>query len=346
MGMSYRDYMDEENAGKVYERFHEVFMEGRSIKAFEWEQIRKNGSPMYVEASIMLNRNARGEPVGFQGIVRDITERKEAEKERVRQEMRLLQAQKMETIGTLASGIAHDFNNMLSGILGYTELLKHELSEEGRALTYCEQIIGAGTRARDLVTQILSFSREYKAQREPVQAHLIVEEAVKLLRVAIPSTIEIVSMIDRSSGMVLCDSTQIHQIVMNLCTNAFHAMEESGGVLKVELSNSHLDTAFTETCPSLRPGPHAILSVSDTGCGMDEETRKHIFEPFFTTKEKGKGTGLGLAMVQRIVRSLNGEITVESALSIGSIFTVYLPYINDGQEVASIEQTDTTSYNS
>ncbi|MGD0819437.1 MAG: PAS domain S-box protein [Desulfomonilia bacterium] len=331
-GMNYLDYMDEENARKVFERFHQVFQTGKSIKAFEWEQIRKNGSPMFVEASIMLIRNARGEPVGFQGIVRDITERKEAEQERVRQEMRFIQAQKMETIGALASGIAHDFNNILSGILGFSELLRHDLPEGSRSTAYCEQITGAGMRARDLVQQILSFSRSYKAHREPICVYPVVEEALKLLRATIPTTIEINSFIDKVSGVVYCDATEIHQIVMNLCTNAFHSMEETGGILGVCLCETVLEADFTARYPSLEPGPHVVLSVSDTGCGMDDETRKHIFEPFFTTKEQGKGTGLGLATVQRIASSLNGEIILESAPNRGSTFTIYLPCIKKERE--------------
>jgi two-component system cell cycle sensor histidine kinase/response regulator CckA len=325
MGMSYRDYMDEENARKVYEQFHQVFLTDKSIKAFEWEQIRKNGSSMYVEASIMLIRNARGEPVGFQGIVRDITERKEAENERARQEMRLLQAQKMEAIGTLASGIAHDFNNMLSGILGYGELIKQELPEGSRGLAYCDQITRAGKRARELVQQILSFSREYKAQRELIQVRLIMEEALKLLRATIPTNIEIQSSLDKASSMVNCDPTEIHQIVMNLCTNAYQAMETTGGTMRVGLSTSTLDEHFTADYPNLQPGTYVVFSVSDTGCGMDMETRKHIFDPFFTTKEKGKGTGFGLATVQRIVNALKGEITIDTSLNKGSTFTIYLP---------------------
>ena len=331
-GMNYQDYMDEENARKVFERFHQVFQTGKSIKAFEWEQIRKNGNPMYVEASIMLIRNARGDPSGFQGIVRDITERKEAEQERVRQEMRFIQAQKMETIGALASGIAHDFNNMLSGILGFSELLRHDLPEGSRSAAYCEQITSAGMRARELVQQILSFSRSYKAHREPIRVYPVVEEALKLLRATIPTTIKINSCIDKVSGVVYCDATEIHQIVMNLCTNAFHSMEETGGILGVGLCETVLEADFTARYPSLETGPHVVLSVSDTGCGMDDETRKHIFEPFFTTKEQGKGTGLGLATVQRIASSLNGEIILESAPNRGSTFTIYLPCIKKEQK--------------
>ncbi len=325
MGMNYKEYMDETNARKVYEQFHHVFVSGKSVNAFEWEQIRKNGSPMYVEASIMLIRNARGEPVGFQGIVRNITERKEAENERARQEMRLLQAQKIEAIGTLAGGIAHDFNNMLSGILGYGDLVKRELPEGSNARAYCDQITNAGIRARELVQQILSFSRTYKVQREPIHVNLIVEEALKLLRATIPTNIEIQSAFDSAMDMVYCDPTEIHQIVMNLCTNAYQAMETTGGTLNVNLSASTLDMQCIADYPNLQPGPHVVLSVSDTGCGMDLETRKHIFDPFFTTKEMGKGTGFGLTTVQRIVNDLKGEIALDSSLNNGSTFTVYLP---------------------
>jgi PAS domain S-box-containing protein len=324
-GMNYRDYMDEENARKVFEKFHEAFLTGIPIKAFEWEQIQKNGSPMFVEASIMLIRNARGQPVGFQGIVRDITERKEAENERARQEMRLLQAQRMEAIGTLASGVAHDFNNILSGILGYGDLIRKDMLEGSRSLIYCDQIINAGLRARELVQQILSFSRIYKADREPIHINLIVDEALKLLRATIPTFIDIQSFIDAASSMVYCDPTEIHQIVMNLCTNAYQAMEDTGGTMTVQLRTSTSDDDVFAGSPSIRPESHVVLSVSDTGCGMDENTRKHIFDPFFTTKEKGKGTGLGLTTVQRIVKALNGEITIATSLNKGTTFTIYLP---------------------
>jgi PAS domain S-box-containing protein len=342
-GMNYQGYMDQENARKVFEQFHQVFKTGKSIKAFEWEQIRKNGNPMYVEASIMLIRNARGEPVGFQGIVRDITERKEAENERVRQEIRLLQAQKMEAIGTLSSGIAHDFNNMLSGILGYGELLKRELEDGSRTRAYCEQILSSSMRARDLVAQILSFSRTYKATREPIEVYPLVEDAIKLLQATIPTTIEIVSSIDTHAGKVCGDPTEVHQIVMNLCTNAFHSMETSGGILSVDIYPLTLDGHFTARYPRLNTGPHVVISVSDTGCGIDEETRKHIFEPYFTTKEQGKGTGLGLATVHRIVTALNGEIILESTLNKGSTFTIYLPCVSQGQEEARVKHPGSES---
>jgi len=324
-GMNYQEYMDEVNARKVFEKFHEVFRTGKSIKAFEWEQIRKNGSPMFVEASIMLIRNARGEPIGFQGIVRDITDRKAAEQEQARQEMRLMQAQKMEAIGTLASGIAHDFNNMLSGILGYSDLVKRSLPSDSQMHAYCDQIISTGLRARELVHQILSFSRIDRAERKPVPVFPIMQEALKLLRVTIPTFIEIQSVIEPLPMKVNCDPTEIHQIIMNLCTNAYQAMEESGGVLDISLRSSTAEDGEAFRLPGVKPESHVVLAISDTGCGMDEETRKHIFDPFFSTKDKGKGTGLGLATVQRIVTALQGEIVVESMVNKGSSFTIFLP---------------------
>jgi PAS domain S-box-containing protein len=331
-GMNYKGYMDEVNARKVFEKFHEVYQTGRSIKAFEWEQIRKNGSPMYVEASIMLIRNARGEPVGFQGIVRDIADRKAAENEQARQEMRLMQAQKMEAIGTLASGIAHDFNNMLSGILGYGDLVKRSLPAGSQVHAYCDQIISTGLRARELVQQILSFSRIYRAQREPIPLHPILHEALKLLHVTIPTSIEIRSSIEPLPAKVNCDPTEIHQIVMNLCTNAYQAMEQSGGILDISLRASTLEDRGASGVPGIMPESHVVLTISDNGCGMDDETRKHIFDPFFTTKEQGKGTGLGLATVQRIVTALQGEIAISSELNKGSTFTIFLPCVKGVKE--------------
>jgi len=332
MGMSYRTYVDKANAKKVFEVFHEVFVTKKPIKAFDWELKKKDGSVMSVEASVSLLKDAKGEPMGFQGIVRDITERKHAERERDRYELRLAQAQKMEAIGTLAGGIAHDFNNMLSAILGYGELVKSETPLESRAHSYCDQVLNAALRARELVQQILSFGRMYKAQREPVQVHLIINEALKLLGATIPTSIEIRSSIEKVSTEVFADPTEIHQIIMNLCTNAYQAMEEAGGILSIELTRMTLDELTRKSFTDLGSGPYLRLRVRDTGCGMDEHVRKHIFDPFFTTKAPGKGTGLGLATVHRIVKDLKGELSLESEPGKGTTFTIYLPCSKKGTE--------------
>lgn len=334
MGMNYTQYMDETNAKKVFDMFHSVYLTGQPTKAFDWELMDKNGHKIYAEASVALRRDSKNSPIGFRGIVRDITERKELEKERDRYEMRLSQAQKMEAIGTLSGGIAHDFNNMLSAIIGYTELVKHEVPDDSRARKNLEQVLSAGMRARELVAQILSFSRKYETQRERVRVALILNEALKLLRVTIPTTIEIRSAIQCEEGAVFADSTEIHQIIMNLCTNAYQAMEPGGGILQiglesVEINGKDVTDSTTDDLPS---GEYLKLSVSDTGCGMSPETTRHIFDPFFTTKERGKGTGLGLATVKRIVTDLKGSILVDSVMGKGTTFTLYLPRVSSEME--------------
>ncbi len=335
--MNYRQYMDETNAKKVFEMFHTVFLTGEPTKSFDWELMNKEGGKIYAEASVSLLRDSRGKPVGFRGIVRDITGRKEAEKERDRYEMRLSQAQKMEAIGTLAGGIAHDFNNMLSAIIGYTELVKNDVPEGSRGRKNLDQVLKAGMRARELVAQILSFSRKYEAERESVHVALILNEALKLLRVTIPTTIEIRDSLGEEDSVVYADPTEIHQIVMNLCTNAYQAMEETGGVLSVSLEPVAVGEPGGADFgnPDARKGSYLKLEVHDTGCGMTEETVKNIFDPFFTTKARGKGTGLGLATVHRIVTELGGFITVSSRPGEGTTFRIYFPRIAETLKAAA-----------
>ena len=254
----------------------------------------------------------------FIGFAKDITEEHKLE-------VRLRQAQKMESIGTLAGGIAHDFNNILSSILGYTELTLAMLPETDEQVRhYVSAVHKAGKRARDLVAQILTFSRQSEQIYAPVQVHLIVKEALKLLRSSLPSTIEIRQHIS-DAGRALADPTQIHQVMMNLCTNAFHAMQEKGGIMEVTLTSFQVDPVEAAESPDLMPGEYLRLTVADTGCGMNPGIVDRIFDPYYTTKEKDKGTGLGLAVVHGIVKSHNGAVTVESEEGKGSVFNVYFP---------------------
>jgi two-component system, cell cycle sensor histidine kinase and response regulator CckA len=331
-GMNYRHFMDEENAKKVFEVFHQVFVTGKPAKAFDWALRDKDGNNHFVEASVSLHRDSKGNPSGFKGIVRDISQRVEAQKERDRYEMRLAQAQKLEAIGTLAGGIAHDFNNMLSAIIGYTELARNDLAEDSRARKNLDQVLKAGMRARDLIARILSYSRKFEAEREAVNAGLILEEAMNLLRASIPTSIEISCTVSPERLMVFADPTELHQIVMNLCTNAYQAMEGSSGCLRITLEPARLGEGdILRIGPHLLPGAYLRLAVSDTGCGMDDETIKHIFDPFFTTKKRDKGTGLGLATVHRIVTELRGAILVESSQGSGTAFIIHLPVMGDGE---------------
>jgi PAS domain S-box-containing protein len=251
-------------------------------------------------------------------IARDITALKSLEGQ-------LHQAQKMEAIGTLAGGIAHDFNNILTPVLGYSEIIAEGLPADSPLIEPAREVVTAGKRARDLVKQILAFSRQAEQEHIPIQIHLMVREALKLLRSSLPTTIEIRQEIDSHCGMVLADPTMIHQVVMNLCTNAYHAMRETGGVLAVSLKEMEIEADDYITELHLKPGPYLRLEVSDTGCGMTPQVVERIFEPYFTTKVKGEGTGLGLSMVHGIVTSLGGHITVYSEPGKGTTFHVYLP---------------------
>jgi signal transduction histidine kinase/ActR/RegA family two-component response regulator len=248
----------------------------------------------------------------------------------------LRHSQKMETIGTLAGGIAHDFNNVLTPILGYANMALQDTPPESRTHSDLQHVASAGKRAKDLVNQILTFSRRSEPERKPVKIDLIVSEALKLLRASLPTTIEFRQKIDADCGTVLADATQIHQVIMNLCTNAFHAMREGGGMLEVNLDVVEADGGMIRPHPNLSPGPYVRLSVSDSGHGMDPETRDRIFEPFFTTKGVGTATGLGLSVVHGIVLSHGGEITVYSEPGLGTTFHVYLPR---SEKVAAKEET-------
>jgi PAS domain S-box-containing protein len=261
----------------------------------------------------------------FACIISDITDRVLAEQERQKLEAQLRQAQKLEAIGTLAGGIAHDFNNILGAILGYAEMAKEDCQPGSYAARDVEQILQAGNRARELVKQILAFSRQAEIEQVPLQPSSIIREAIKLLRSSFPSTIRIVERVDKDAGPVLADPTQIHQILMNLCTNAFHAMEEKGGTLGIALRRTTMTAADLAEVADAVPGDYVQMAVSDTGPGIVPEIRDRIFDPYFTTKEQGKGTGLGLAIVHGIVTGCGGFITCRSVLGEGSEFAVFLP---------------------
>ena len=225
----------------------------------------------------------------------------------------LSQAQKLEAIGTLAGGIAHDFNNILAAILGFTEMAMDEIPEGALARHDLEQVLKGTHRAKDLVGQILAFSRRKDAQkRQPIAIGPIINEALKLLRAALPTTIELRQALCQESGAVLADSTQIHQVLMNLCTNAAHAMRRRGGLLEVSLEEIDLDTDTVKLYGDLSPGTYVRLTVKDTGHGMDSATLERIFDPYFTTKGVGEGSGLGLAVVHGIVKRHEGAIAVQS----------------------------------
>ena len=265
------------------------------------------------------------------GILTDIDAAKKVEAENTRLQEQLQQSQKMEAIGTLAGGIAHDFNNILSAVIGYTEMAMVE-AEEGTALHQnLMEVFRAGGRAKDLVKQILTFSRQNKKETQPVQIKLIAKEVIKFMRASLPATIKIQQSI-HTDALIMADPTQIYQIILNLCTNAGYAMAENGGLLEVKLADIQVEADMPATHPDLRPGPYIQLTVSDTGHGIPKPILKRIFDPFFTTKEKDKGTGMGLSVVHGIVGSYGGSISVTSEPEKGSIFTVYFPCVERTEE--------------
>ncbi len=262
--------------------------------------------------------------------MRDITERK-------KMEAQYRQSQKMEAIGTLAGGIAHDFNNILAAIMGYTEL-SIEDSARGISVQHnLDQILKSAIRARDLVRQILAFSRKDMEARAPLQVSPLIKEAIKLLRATLPATIDIRETISRQSGLINANPTQIHQVLMNLCTNAAHAMSENGGVLEIGLSSVFLAERQAADYHDLPEGAYVKVTVSDTGTGIDPHFIDRIFEPFFTTKEFGKGTGMGLAVAHGIVKSCGGDIWVRSNPGKGTTFDVLLPELTDAALEAAPE---------
>jgi PAS domain S-box-containing protein len=293
------------------------------------EKYIQDGQEIWVKTVKTPIKDAKGNITGILGVFWDITDVKKLEGQ-------LQQAQKMEAIGTLAGGIAHDFNNILSAIIGYGELTIDDLFDGTDAKANLEEILRASKRARDLVKQILTFSRQMKEERVPLQIHLVVKEALKLLRSSVPATIEIRKNIT-ASGRVMADPTQMHRVVMNLCTNAYHAMREEGGILEVNLSEVDLDSRFASQHPGLTFGPHIRLTVTDTGHGMDRSVMERIFDPYFTTKDKGEGTGLGLSVVHGIVNDYWGAITVYSEPGKGTTFHVYLPRVAEVEEKGQAE---------
>jgi len=265
-------------------------------------------------------------PNQFACIFADITDRKLAEAEKANLEKQLFQSQKMEAIGTLAGGVAHDFNNILAAIIGYTEMATEESQKEIQS-RYLQETLKGAERAKNLVKQILTFSRQDGHEKKPLDIKLLLKEAIKFLRASIPATIEIRQRLTDESCNILADPTQMHQVIMNLCTNAGHAMKQTGGVLTMELSTIELSPGEISRHSDLKPGPYVKLTVSDTGHGIDHALQLRIFDPFFTTKSKEEGTGLGLSVVYGIVKSHNGVVTVYSEPGKGASFNVYLPMI-------------------
>ena len=277
--------------------------------------------PRWITAAYTPTLDATGKPNGWVAVVIDITDRKQTEET-------LQQAQKLQAIGTLAGGIAHEFNNILAVILGFANLTQSKVARGTQTWENLQHILVAGLRAKDVVQQILTFSRQSQTARIPLRLQLPVQETLCLLQASLPATIKLVQFYADDVGTVLGDATQLHQVVMNLCVNAAQAMRETGGVLEVRLEAVEVDSSLAAHHAGLHAGPYVRLTVRDTGPGIPSHLAERIFEPFFTTKEVGGGTGMGLAIVHGIVTSHGGVLTVESGLGHGSVFSLYLPRID------------------
>jgi PAS domain S-box-containing protein len=312
----FTEFIDPRDRDLVSNQYHSRLKDPDGSGTCSFQLINKEG----LRLSVQLNNAAikwEGRPATI-NFLRDVTEIKQLES-------RLFLAQKMEAIGTLSSGIAHDFNNILSAIMGFTELATLEAKEGGDCRKSLKMVMEACQRARNLVTQILSFSRQAEHKQKPIQIGSVVKEALKLLRASLPTTIEIRQSINPNAGSVEADPTKIHQVVMNLCTNAGQAMREKGGTLDVSLEPVDINAQEAEDSGDVKPGPYIRLQIKDTGCGIDKNTMKHIFEPYFTTKSINEGTGLGLAVVHGIVSGYQGSIRVQSETGKGACFDIYLP---------------------
>lgn len=285
-------------------------------------------SRVLVEATKTPMVDSEGTVVGVLGVGRDITDRKQVEEEKHHLQTQLQQAQKMEAVGTLAGGIAHDFNNILSAVLGYSEMARYKSADGSTVANYLDQVILACGRAKDLINQILTFSRQKKTDIQSINPALVIKEVVKMLRSSIPATIEIDQDIDSHVGFIRSDPTDLHQIVMNLCTNAFHAMEDTGGHLTVILRKQEV-LGFDPDRENDSSQRFIELIVRDTGTGIPPDIQKNIFDPYFTTKDTGKGTGMGLAIVHGMVKRVGGEILCNSSPGNGTEFKLSFPEVKE-----------------
>jgi len=284
--------------------------------------VHKDGSQRLFNLSGAPNLNSTGQIVGMVGLLKDITEQHRLQTE-------LIQTQKFEALGTLAGGVAHDFNNILSAIMGYSELASLDAADNDGLQNSISHILKASERAKELVGQILSFSRQSEEKYKPMEINAVANEVLNLLKASLPSTIEIHQDINSDKGVINAVPTQIHQLLMNLCTNAASAMEAEGGILEISLRNEKISSSQGKNQLDIEPGIYMVLTVRDTGHGMAPEVLEKIFDPYFTTKEKGKGTGLGMAVVHGIVKRHHGGISVKSKPGEGTTFRVYFPVLEN-----------------
>ncbi|HNR32318.1 MAG TPA: PAS domain-containing protein [Candidatus Hydrogenedentes bacterium] len=293
----------------------------------EYRFLHKSGTYRYFEDEGLALPGEDGRAYRVLGAVRDVTARALAERERRRFELEAQHSQRLESLGVLAGGIAHDFNNVLAAIIGLTDMALQDIPADSPTHADLSEALQAAHRAKELVKQILAFSRQTGEDRGPLYLHVVVREAMKLARATLPATIEIIDDVDVHSGVVEANAGQIHQVLMNFITNSAQAIGDRGGRISVTLRDVDVDEHLAATHPKLRPGPYVRLSVTDNGHGMEQRILKRVFDPFFTTKGPGEGTGMGLSVVHGIITSHNGAVMAESASGQGATFHTYLPRV-------------------
>jgi len=321
MGMRLADYLYVKPAER--DEFLRMLQEKGHLENFEAQLKKKDGSKWWASTNAHIFSDKDGVELGVEGVIRDVTELKSLQD-------RMQQAQKMEAIGTLAGGIAHDFNNILAAMIGYAEMARDDSQAGSTIAQDLDQVLEAGHRAKELVRQILSFSRQTETDCISFILAGLVKNTLKMLRPTLPTTINIVQDIEPHTRPIFADPTQINQVLMNLCTNAYHALEETGGQLGVSIKEVQLKKTDLLHEPNVDEGAFIQFSVWDTGPGIPADITGKIFDPFFTTKDPGKGTGMGLAIVHGIVKSYGGFITVESKMGEGTAFHVFLPVDQKG----------------
>ena len=317
-----REYADQLLSGKI------------SSYSIQDRDVRKDGSVIWVNVTASMVRDDNGEAKYAVGVVEDITDRKKAEQEKAELELQLRQSKKMQAIGTLAGGVAHDFNNILATIMGYSELALSILREGELCVNEVSEILRASDRAKELVQQILTFSRKVEADLKSIDLNQEIDHCARILERTLPKMIDLKTILDEDLPQIKADATQIEQVLFNLATNAADAMPE-GGKLVIETSEVFLNPEYCRLHLEISPGRYALLQISDTGCGMDELTRQQVFDPFFTTKEVGKGTGLGLSTVFGVVKEHGGHIHCYSEMGRGTVFKIYLPVDDEAPQAAA-----------
>ncbi len=340
-GKKYRELVHDKDKKTMTETFNYVHRTGKPVKASDWRFIKADQTVCHVEASVARNLYRNNTPIGFLGIIRDVTDRFEGDKRRRELEAQLHQSQKLESIGTLAGGIAHDFNNILFPIIGYTEMTMEELPKDSPLQENLQKVMKSASRAKAMVQQILAFSRQRSEEfDEPVQISPFIKEIIKLLRNTFPSTIVIEEKIAAETGRVSINLSSFRQVLMNLCINALHAMEEQpSGKLTITVEPLRITKTDTVKYQNLTTGEYISIRVADTGEGIPPESMGKIFEPYFTTKPQEKGTGLGLSVSYGIIKNADGIITVDSTPGKGAQFNIFLP-IEDEQQPVPVEQKE------